>query len=62
MKTVWIIHPLTQAARTWMENHVQAKSWQRIGDAYAIEQRFIGDITSAMMEAGLWPTKDFRVS
>ena len=41
--TVYLLHPLTRAAHAWIADHLPADA-MRLGDAVAVEWRYIGDI------------------
>jgi len=49
--TVYLLHPLTGAARTWIAEHLPADT-MRLG-AVAIEWRYIGEIASGAIDDGL---------
>jgi hypothetical protein len=53
--TVCAIHPLTQAAKDWVDENVPVESWQRLDaeGAFAVEHRFIHDIIEGMRGDGL---------
>jgi hypothetical protein len=51
--SVWTLRPLTAAAREWLDEHVQAESYQWLSDAFVVEHRYIGDIVQAASDAGL---------
>ena len=41
--TVYLLHPRTRAARTWVEEHLLADAtW--LGGAVVVEHRYMGDI------------------
>ena len=50
--TVYLLHPLTRAARTWVEEHLPTDA-MRLGDAVAVEWRYIGDIVGGAISDGL---------
>ncbi len=50
--TVYLLRPLTPAAFDWIEEHIP-KDAQRLGNAVAIEHRYIGPIAEGILEDGL---------
>jgi hypothetical protein len=51
--SVWLIRPLTELGRDWLDDHVQAESWQWLGDALSLAPRAVEAIADAMAEDGL---------
>ena len=51
--SIWLIRPLTDAARDWIGDNVQAESWQWFGDALSLEPRAVEPVADAMADAGL---------
>jgi hypothetical protein len=50
--TVYLVEPLTQAAREWLtENVTTDATW--LGQNLAVEHRYIGHLVAGMIEAGL---------
>ena len=50
--SVYLLHPLTPAARDWIAEHLPADA-MRLGDAVAVEWRYIGDIVGGAIGDGL---------
>jgi len=50
--TVYLLHPLTYAAEEWVAEHISEDS-QRLGNAIAVEHRYIGDIVCGARNDGL---------
>lgn len=50
--TIFLLEPLTDHARAWVEEHVRADV-TRFGPAIVIEQRWIADILTGICRAGL---------
>jgi hypothetical protein len=50
--TVYLLHPLTPAAHGWIAEHMPADAL-RLGEAVAIEWRYIGEIASGAIDDGL---------
>jgi hypothetical protein len=46
--TVYLLRPLTPAAFNWIEEHILEDA-QRLGNAIAIEHRYIGPIAEAII-------------
>lgn len=51
--SMFLVHPLTQECRDWLDENVQAESWQWLGNALAVEHRFIEDLVEGMQNDGL---------
>ena len=50
--TVYLLHPLTRAARAWVAEHLPADAtW--FGGAVVVEHRYIGDIVGGAIGDGL---------
>lgn len=47
------LHMLSQAARAWVEEKVDAEPYMFLGDAVCVEHRYVDDIISGMLDAGL---------
>ena len=50
--TVYLLRPLTPAAFDWIGEHIPEDA-QRLGNAVAIEHRYIGPIAEGILEDGL---------
>lgn len=50
--TVFLLHPRTDAAREWVADHLPEDA-QRLGNAIAVEHRYIGDIVDGARNDGL---------
>lgn len=50
--TIYLLHPLTDAAREWVAEHLPEDA-QRLGNAIAIEHRFVGNIVDGARNDGL---------
>lgn len=50
--TVYLLHPLTDAAREWVAEHLPEDA-QRLGNGIAVEHRFIRDIVDGARNDGL---------
>jgi len=61
MQTVFCLTPRTDEARNWIEENVHYESYQMLRNSVAVEHRYIADIITGMMEAGLVVNKDFSV-
>jgi hypothetical protein len=51
--TIVAITPLSDAAREWLNENVQAESWQWVGDTLGVEPRYAGPLLEGMQAAGL---------
>jgi len=61
VKTVYMLRPLKRRVKSWIEENVEYEDYQMVGDAIAVEHRFIAPIIRAMMEEGFKPDRDFKV-
>jgi hypothetical protein len=50
--TVYLLHPLTHEAHDWVAEHLPADAL-RLGDAVAIEWRYIGQVFGGAIADGL---------
>src|SRR5882762_8416537 len=50
--TVYLLRPLTPAAFEWIEQHIPEDA-QRLGNAIAVEHRYIGPIAEGILADGL---------
>jgi len=50
--TITTITPLTDACREWVEENVDIEPWQRFGNSFAVEPRYVEYLVPAMIEAG----------
>jgi len=50
--TVYLLHPLTRAARTWLAEHLPVDA-MRLGNAVAVDWRSICAIVGGAIGAGL---------
>ena len=51
--SVVMVAPLTAEARRFAEENVALESWQWLGDAFAVEPRYVGDLVDGMEAEGL---------
>ncbi len=50
--TVYLLRPLTGAAHAWIAEHLPTDAL-RLGDAVAVEWRYIGDVVGGAIADGL---------
>lgn len=50
--TVYLLQPKTVAAYEWIDEHIPIDA-QRLGDAVAVEHRYLGEVVSGICEDGL---------
>jgi hypothetical protein len=50
--SVYLLRPLTPAAREWVDEHISQDA-QRLGNAVAVEHRYIEDIVAGVQRDGL---------
>ena len=51
--SVYLLMPKTDEAKAWLDENVQAESWQYLGKNLAVGHRYIQDICRGICEAGL---------
>lgn len=51
--TLFMVTPLSQLAREWVEQHLSLEGWQWLGFSFAVEHRFIQPIVEGMVGDGL---------
>jgi len=51
--SVVAFHLLSQNAKTFVDENVQAEGWQFMGDALCVDHRFASDLADVMRENGL---------
>lgn len=50
--SIVLLRPLTETGREWLAANI-AEDAQTLGEAIAVEPRYVGDILNGMAEAGL---------
>jgi predicted thioesterase len=50
--TIFLVHPLSDAGREWVQEHLPADA-QRFGEAVVVEHRYIADIVDGATNDGL---------
>jgi hypothetical protein len=50
--SVYLLRPLTPAAFDWIEEHIPEDA-QRLGNAIAVEHRFVADVVAGIQSDGL---------
>lgn len=51
--SIYMVEPVSETALTWVEENVGLESWQWMGDAFAVEHRYIENLVAGMQDAGL---------
>jgi hypothetical protein len=51
--SIYLLTPHTPAARAWLDENVQAESYQFIGTSLAVEHRYIAEIVEGIRAAGM---------
>ena len=54
--SLFMVTPVSQSAKDWVQENVSEAQW--MGGAFAVEARYIADLTRGMLEAGLTGTLD----
>lgn len=50
--SVFLIRPVSEAARRWLDENIVAEPWQWLGGALAVEHRCARDIIPELIDAG----------
>lgn len=50
--SIFLIRPLNEAARQWLNENVVAEAWQWAQGALCVETRFARDLVREIVEAG----------
>ena len=51
--SLFLVTPMSEAARDWVSENVQLEGWQWMGISFAVEWRFAQDLISGMQGDGL---------
>lgn len=51
--SIFMVTPLSGAARQWMEENVPTESWQWLGSSLSVEHRYVENLIAGMQDAGL---------
>ncbi|MGA9471738.1 MAG: hypothetical protein WBV36_04700 [Terriglobales bacterium] len=51
--SVFVFTPLTSAAKTWFDEHIQSESWQWLGASMVVEASYAWGLAEGMRDAGL---------
>jgi hypothetical protein len=55
--SIFLIRPLTEAARQWLDENVVSEPWQWVQGALCVEARFARDLVIEIEEAGFIVTR-----
>mgnify|MGYP007059426604 CR=1 FL=1 len=58
--SLFVVQPLTNAARKWVNANVQLESWQWFGRGFCVEPRYLDQLLNGMCESGLRLRSDFE--
>ncbi len=51
--SIFMIYPLTQAAKEWVDENVPLEDYQWLGPSFACEHRYVDNLLEGMMNDGL---------
>lgn len=51
--TIYLVEPVSDAAKEWVKENVPLESWQWLGPAFAVEHRYITDLLAGIRGDGL---------
>ena len=55
--SIFLIRPLNEAARQWLQENVVSEPWQWVEGALCVETRFVRDLIIEIEEAGFEITR-----
>jgi hypothetical protein len=55
--SIFLIRPLSEAARQWLDENVVSEPWQWVQGALCVEVRFVRDLLIEIEEAGFAITR-----
>ena len=55
--SIFLIRPLNEAARQWLDENVVSEPWQWVEGALCVETRFASDLVLEIEEAGFEITR-----
>jgi hypothetical protein len=50
---VYLVRPMNDAARTWIDEHVKPEGWQWFGGALAVDQHYVSGLCDFIADDGL---------
>lgn len=50
--TVVLFRPVTDRAKVWFKENIQAEGWQWLGMSVGVDHRYAGDIVEGLLGAG----------
>jgi hypothetical protein len=50
--SIVLLRPTSPEASDWLDEHCAVESWQRFGDALAVDPRYVGHIIGGAREDG----------
>ena len=53
MGSIYLMTPLTDQGRAWIDDNVSIEPWSRLGDCVAVEPRCVPDLVNGMVGDGL---------
>ena len=51
--SIFMVSPLSDAAREWVDEHVQLEDWQWMGNAFSVDRHYIENLVEGMIGDGL---------
>jgi hypothetical protein len=51
--SIFMVYPMTQAAKDWVTENVAIESWQYLGPGFAVDHHYIENLISGMASDGL---------
>jgi hypothetical protein len=51
--SIFLVTPVTDAAKTWLDEHTETEGWQWMGPALAVEHRYVEALMMGAVDDGL---------
>lgn len=51
--SMYQVRAVTKTAKDWVAENVQLEGWQYMGEWFAVEHRYIDNLVTGMLDAGL---------
>ena len=61
MNTVYMLEPITENCKEFIDENVEIEGWQYLGNAFGVGQHFIDGLVDLLEDNGLLQGKDFVI-
>ena len=59
---MYLVRPLTDKAKNWVDENVQLEGWQWLGDGFGVDHHYVEALVEGMIGDGLEAGADFEVA